>query len=230
MRTVLPTHTPIDADELMAIIILENLTCQPFYKSERPDIYSEDKKIGVEVTRAYLPEYERYNGKLISDELKGIVRTTPQVVSFSASVSKEMVRMQERIVDKMQKLSGYTKYPLNYLYIKTLIWSYYCELHTLPAMFDSLKKQIIEQCNKNNKEYKCFDVLLVECADMFLIWDWNNDNIMFRPDLYEEYKSQCHNAFYLISQELDTSVSAVDNTPFKSISKLFSENTERNGD
>lgn len=230
MRTVLPTHVPIDADELMAIIILEDLLCQSFYKSERPDIYSDDKKIGVEVTRAYLPEYEQHNGKFISDNLKGISRTTSQVVSFSASISKEMARMQERIVDKMQKLSGYTKYPLNYLYIKTLIWSYYCELHTLPTMFDSLKKQIIEQCDKEDKEYKSFDALLIECADMFLIWDWNNNSIMFRPDLHDAYKTQCRNVFYLISQELDTGVSAVNNTPFKSINKLFSENDERNGD
>lgn len=50
MGNVLPTHTKIKTEELMAIIILEKLFNAPFYKSERPDIFNSDLNIGVEVT------------------------------------------------------------------------------------------------------------------------------------------------------------------------------------
>lgn len=229
MRTVLPFHPPIDPDELAALIVLEYITKQEFYKREKPDLNSVDNKIGVEVTRAYLSEYELYNGKIISDVLKGIIRTTPQVRLFTASVDKALERIKDRIVDKMQKLYGYDQYSLNYLYVKSLIWSFYCELHTLPNMFDMLKEQIIQTCENAKDEigiaipYKQFDIVLLECADMFIIWDWNNNSLMFRPDVFEEYKNQCHNIFRLISDEIDTGFLAVNNTPLKSINRLLSE-------
>lgn len=232
MRTVLPSHPPVDPDELAALIVLEYITKQEFYKRESPDLNSADNKIGVEVTRAYLPKYEQYNGKIISDELKGVIRTTPQVCLFTASVTKELERIKDRIVDKMQKLDEYEQYPLNYLYVKSLIWSFYCELHTLPNILDTLKEQIIQTC-ENAKDkvgmtipYKQFDVILLECADMFIIWDWANNSLMLCPDVFEEYKNQCHNVFHLISDEINNGVSAVDNTPLKSINRLFSKGSE----
>lgn len=219
MRTILPAHSPVDADELMAIVIMEEFMHQPFYKSEKPDIYSGDKKNGVEVTRAYLSEYEEKNGKLMSalrlEEQTGVIETSPSVISYSASICENMSRMQERIVDKMQKLPKYEKYPFNYLYILTSIQSSLFELHKLPEMFDSLKEQILKQCDAAGTEYKCFDVLVIKCADTFFIWDWNNNLIQLRPNLYQIQQAYCPYVFRLIDQELDTGTSAVENTPFK---------------
>ena len=234
MRTVLPFHSPVDPDELAALIVLEHITRREFYKREKPDLNSVDNKIGVEVTRAYLPEYERHNGKIISDELKGggLLGTSGGIPSFGPSVTKALERIKDRVVDKMQKLNGYEQYPLNYLYVKSFIWSFYCELHTLPNMFDALKEQIIQTCENAKDEtgmvipYKQFDVILLECADMFVIWDWNNNSLMFRPDAFDEYKNQCYNVFHLISDEIDNGVSAVDNTPLKCMNRLFSERCE----
>ena len=166
MRTVLPFHSPVDPDELAALIVLEHITRREFYKREKPDLNSVDNKIGVEVIRAYLPEYERHNGKIISDELKG----------------------------------GYV----------------YLDMPSVGATINTI--MVIP--------YKQFDVILLECADMFVIWDWNNNSLMFRPDAFDEYKNQCYNVFHLISDEIDNGVSAVDNTPLKCMNRLFSERCE----
>ena len=224
MNTVLPAHTKTDADELMAMILLEEIYHKPFLKSESPDLYSEDETIGCEVTRAYLPEYERYNGKLLSDERKGVVRDITQITSFNADINKVMVRIQERTVDKMHKLYVYKDYPMKCLYVKTLIWSFYFELHALPNMFDSLREQIISKCRElYDSEYKEYHVLFVECADMFIVWDWINNSLILRPDIFDRYKECCPMVFHLIDNEISNNISAVNNTPFKEVSRLFSK-------
>lgn len=114
MRTMLPFHPPVDPDELAALIVLEYITKQEFYKREKPDLNSANNKIGVEVTRAYLPEYEQHNGKIISDELKCITRTTPQVYSSTASITKELERIGDR--DVYGRLTDDQ--------IKTIVWFY----------------------------------------------------------------------------------------------------------
>lgn len=228
MSTILSTHTKTDPDELMAMILLEEIYHRPFLNSESPDLYSEDETIGCEVTRAYPPEYERYNGKLLSDllsdERKGIVRDIIPTISLNANISKAMARIQERVVDKMHKLYVYKNYPMKCLYVKTLIWSFDFELHTLPNMFDSLREQIISKCQESyGSEYKEYHVLFIECADMFIVWDWINNSLTLRSDIFDRYKECCPMAFHLIDNEMNNGISAVNNTPFKEISKLLNK-------
>lgn len=229
--TILPSHTTTDADELMAMMFLEEICDKPFRKSESPDLYSEDNSIGCEVTRAYPPAYEKYNGKMLSNMRKNIVDDTALPKVFSAAINAVMSRIQDRVIDKMHKLYKYKEYPTQCLYVKAFMWISYFELHTLPDMFDSLKAQIISKCQESyDSEYKEYHVLFIECRDMLIVWDWVNDKLTLRPDIFDKYEKFDYDAFCLIKNEMYNGISAVDNTPYKTMSKLFSERKVDYGD
>lgn len=223
MNTVLPAHIKTDPDELLAMILLEEIYHMPFLKSEAPDLHSKDKSIGCEVTRAYPIEYEKHNGKILSDIRNGDIKAANRVVSLNDDTKRIMIRIQERIIDKMHKLHSYKNYPKNYLYIKTLLWITCLELHELINVFDSSKKQIISECEKlYGSEYKEYHTLFIECLDTFIIWNWKNDKILLKPDIFDEYTRYKTTVFHLINDEINYKKSAKDNTPFKlGVNKLL---------
>lgn len=223
--TILPSHTTTDFDELKAMMFLEEICDKLFCKSESPDLYSEDKSIGCEVTRAYPLAYEKYNGEMLSNMRKNIVDDIALIGVFSTDIKAVMSRIQERVIDKMHKLYKYKEYPKQYLYLKAFIWSFYFELHTLPDMFDSLKAQIISKCHElYDSEYKEYHVLFIECEDMFIVWDWVANKLILDLDIFDKCRKFNCIASHLIDDEMHNGISAVDNTPYKKmIRKLFSE-------
>ena len=110
------------------------------------------------------------------------------------------------------------------LYVKAFMWISYFELHTLPDMFDSLKAQIIFKCQElYNSEYKEYHVLFIECVDMFIVWDWVANKLTLRPDIFDKYEKFDYAVSCLIKNEMRNGISAIDNTPYEMIRKLFSE-------
>ncbi|MBO5435154.1 hypothetical protein J6A31_04960 [bacterium] len=196
----------IKQDELAAMMILEELYKQPFHKSERPDLYSDDFNIGVEVTRAYDIEYEKDNGELRYSQLNDISGQYAHL--YDLSLQEVIDRIAERLVDKMIKLANYKRYPHDYLYMRTSLKVSDYPIKLLSDEFDKMKQFAFNKCEAANAAlYGAYEIIIIECTDAILTWNWKTDDLTIKSDVFGVYSDEiydiCEKANYLISEEAD---------------------------
>lgn len=215
---VLPVHTKTAPDELMAMILLEDVLSCPLYKSESPDLYNDDRDIGIEVTRAFPREYEHYNGIVLREmfDKRSDIATKGFVVSFRSVCNI----IFDRIVHKIEKLTDYKHFAYQYLYVKAFLFSWDIDWFSFTDCLNNLKMNVLKYCDEHNLSEK-YSVIFIEGQDLFLIWDWNNNTIKSCPDIANEQQKRCWDVFHLVKDEEEFGVSAVDKTPFKISQKLF---------
>lgn len=201
--------------ELYAMLILEKLLNFPLYKGESPDLFNENKEVGIELVRAYNKKYEKWCGDVIKDSSVGAY--------VERGTARDLTRVKEEICKKMFKLCKYKKYKFNYLFIETdLFTEYYTDLcYDARVVFENLKQDILFRCSKSNKDYNCFDKIIIDCVDGILILDWVtndftvNQNISRRPNGVYDNKSIIDTLNDLWDKYNGDIDRIVDNTPVK---------------
>lgn len=203
----LPVHVKdtdgnvLNYEEIRVRFICEHIFQTRILNSDRPDLYAENKKFGIEVTSANdIPctIHRRVDGELKPQQINynhledmkykemrqnGRIKEELCFASMNANADIYIKVIMKALESKLKKLNGengeaYTEYPVQFLYITSII-------DTLSLSINDFMKLFQHMCHIQKKFTKFFALIFIECIDCLIKFDFVTGHAYFMPNIFE---------------------------------------------
>lgn len=201
-----PEGNELNFDEIRVQFICEFIFATRILTSDRPDLYAENRSFGIEVTSASdIPctinrtsggsqqkatiSYNQLEGMKCNNMRKnGTIDKDLCFAIVNANTATYQSAIIHAVIDKLKKLNGtkgkaYTEYPIQILYITSIVDLSAFSINELVSLFDSM-------CDEQRKYQKFFAQIFVECINGLIKFDFLCGQAYFMPGVFKDIVSQ----------------------------------------